>query len=148
MVEFVKFDEKFLELSWIWLNDLEIKVLTNTPDFTQIDQRRWFESLDSKKDYEIWGVTVSGIPIGVCGLKNIKNSEAEYWGYIGDKLYWRKGIGEIMMKHIITICKKRELSVLKLFVLENNIAAINLYSKTGFQKQLAVNGLLEMIKIL
>ena len=46
-----EFDEIALKKSWVWLNDPEIKSLTITPDLEKENQRRWFESLKSRKDY-------------------------------------------------------------------------------------------------
>ena len=91
-IEFVKYNETFLEKSWEWLNDKEIKYLTFTPDFTREQQKEWFLSLKDKKDYFIKGVLYNDIPIGVVGLKNITDINGEYWGYIGEKEYCNKGI--------------------------------------------------------
>ena len=54
--EFVAYDESFLNLSWEWLNDSEIKQMTLTPDMTREGQRKWFENLNSRNDYHIWGI--------------------------------------------------------------------------------------------
>lgn len=103
----VEFDNIYLDLSWKWLNDPEIKYLTDTPDFSRKDQLRWFDSLKEKEDYLIWGVELDKIPIGVCGLKNITANDCEKWMYIGNKEYWGQGIG----KKLITLLedKAREL---------------------------------------
>jgi hypothetical protein len=47
----VRYDERLLEHSWAWLQDPEIKRLTDTPDFTRTAQRSWFESLGGRTDY-------------------------------------------------------------------------------------------------
>ena len=91
-IKFVEYNEIFLEKSWEWLNNKEIKYLTCTPDFTKEQQKKWFLSLKDKKDYFIKGVLYNDTPIGVVGLKNITNTNGEYWGYIGEKEYWNKGI--------------------------------------------------------
>src|SRR5208283_2989 len=61
---FTRFDERFLEKSWEWLNDPEIKRLTLTPDFTRESQARWFARLPTMKDYLIWGLLHERTPIG------------------------------------------------------------------------------------
>ena len=38
MLSLVEYTEEFLELSWLWLSDPEIKELTMTPDFTKKEQ--------------------------------------------------------------------------------------------------------------
>ena len=93
----VNYDEVFLKLSWKWLNDPEIKRLTNTPNFSFEDQKKWYEELQLKKDYKIWGININDTPVGVFGIKNIKNDEGEYWGFIGEKQFWGNGIGDWML---------------------------------------------------
>ena len=131
-IEFVNYDKVFLDKTWIWLNDEELKKLTMAPDFTRKNQSQWFKSLKKKNDYLIWGIKVNNIPVGVCGLKNITQYKAEYWGYIGEKNYWGKGIGEIMMNMIIDKAKELGLKKLYLKVLTNNYRAIRLYEKFNF----------------
>ena len=46
-VAFVEYTEEFLDLSWEWLNDPEIKLLTMTPDFSREDQRAFFFQITS-----------------------------------------------------------------------------------------------------
>lgn len=88
--EFVPYDEKFLDYSWDWLNDSEIKQMTLTPDMTREGQRRWFAGLSSRDDYHVWGITYDSLPIDAVGLKHIDydSHEGEYFGYIGNKTYW------------------------------------------------------------
>lgn len=132
-VEFVAYDEQFLKLSWIWLNDDEIRMLTQTPRFTEEDQQNWFDGLSKRSDYKVWGVVADSKRIGVVGLKNITKSSAEYWGYIGERAFWRKGIGEQMMLFAESKAKELKLSEISLKVLETNVAAIRLYQKRSFE---------------
>ena len=48
-IKLVDYTLDYLELSWKWLNDPEIKVLTNTPDFSLDQQLKWFNSLALKQ---------------------------------------------------------------------------------------------------
>ena len=68
-LEFVEFDRNFLESSWKWLTDDEIRILTGTPFMTKRQQEDWFLLLPFQVDYYIWGVKYNGIPIGACGIK-------------------------------------------------------------------------------
>lgn len=54
--------------------------------------------------------------------------------------YSRRGIGSIMLKHAITLAKQKHAKYLRLFVVDINKPAINLYSKNGFSQ---VNGVYE-----
>lgn len=145
-IKIIYYDKKFLNLSWDWLNDSEIKKLTNTPDFKKEDQVKWFESLIAKKDYFIWGVTVDEKPIGVCGIKKITQEDCEYWGYIGEKEYWGKGIGKVIINLMEEEAKKLNLKSIWLQVLENNERAVALYKKTGYIAEKTESGLIFMRK--
>ena len=131
-IEFVHFSEDFLELSWNWLNDPEIKILTQTPDFTKQQQEEWFLNLKNNTNYSIWGVTADRKPIGAAGLKNITTVDCEYFGYIGEKDYWGLGIGKIILKEAIIIAKRLGKKEVWLAVNKSNDRAIKLYTKYGF----------------
>ena len=145
---FKEFDSIYLELSWKWLNDPEIKYLTNTSDFTREQQREWFDSLAELTDYLIWGLEADSVPIGVCGLKNITNIDCEYWGYIGEKQYWGIGIGKEMM--LLLEAKARDFGKTSIWleVIKENPKAISLYKKLGYSKEAESNDLIKMRKIL
>lgn len=132
-IEFIDYSEAFLDLSWEWLNDPEIKQLTNTPDFTKEGQRRWFESLKNKPDYKVWGIVCNNKKIGVVGLKNIVGNSAEYFGYIGDKTFWNRGLSKSMLGYTCEYAKKNGISVIWLRVIKDNPRAIRAYQKYGFE---------------
>ena len=131
-IKLVDYTVDYLELSWKWLNDPEIKALTNTPDFSLEQQLKWFNSLVLKQNYFIKGIEFLNTGIGVCGLKNITQSDAEYWGYIGDKQYWRKGIGSLILLEMEKQAKDFGVKSVCLNVLINNANAIQLYGKNGY----------------
>lgn len=135
-VEFVRYDERFLRASWTWLRDKEIKNMTMSPDLDKDSQRSWYEKLNQRLDYFIWGITVDGFPIGAVGIKkiNLERSEGEYFGYIGEKSYWGQGIGTLMLQYIIRIAAEKQLDTLILYVTSSNKRAIRLYEKNGFIK--------------
>ncbi|WP_026885974.1 GNAT family N-acetyltransferase [Clostridium beijerinckii] len=56
--------------------------------------------------------------------------------------YSRQGIGSIMLKHAITLTKQMRAKYLRLFVVNINKPAINLYLKNGFTQ---VDGIYEEI---
>lgn len=133
--KFVSYDEVFLEKSWEWLNDRELKDLTNTPDFTKEEQLNWFLNLPQKTNYFVKGVKYCDVPVGVWGLKNITANSAEYFGFIGEVNYWGKGIGRYMLQAAITQAKDKKLSRLCLYVRKNNLRAIDLYRSLGFEEK-------------
>ena len=131
-IQFEIYDEVFLAKSWTWLNNKRIRELTMTPEFSMEDQKKWDNSIKIKNDYMIWGIKCDNVPIGVCGLKNIKKKEGEYWGYIGEQSYWGNGIGSQMMRMIIDKSKELHLIRVYLKVLDTNLRAIKLYEKFNF----------------
>ena len=131
-VTLVPFDTIFLETSWGWLQDDELRKLVDTPLPTKAQQYCWFETLSQRSDYHIWGVLYNDKPVGVTGIKNIQNSTGEYWGYIGNKIYWGKGIGNTMIQLTIAAAQSLQLKQLTLTVLRTNQRAIKLYTKNGF----------------
>ena len=133
VLQFEVYSKEYLEKSWGWLNDPEIRLLTDTPVFSKEDQQRWFASLAERDDYIVWGVSVDGLKIGVVGLKNITSDQAEYFGYLGEKSYWGKGFGYQMLQ-FAEIYAREELKVSSLIlnVLNINSRAIELYTRYGF----------------
>ncbi|WP_370883472.1 GNAT family N-acetyltransferase [Enterobacter cloacae complex sp. 2015409] len=132
MLEFVEYDESFLALSWLWLKDPEISILTMTPEFTKEEQLIFFKSLGERRDYFIRGITYQNKKIGAVGIKNINHEKGEYWGYIGEKNYWGQGLGREIMQKIISEARLLGLKKLYLQVNSNNQRAINLYKREGF----------------
>ncbi|ALB67377.1 GNAT family N-acetyltransferase [Cronobacter dublinensis] len=126
------YDRDFLELSWTWLQDPEIKKLTLTSDFSRQDQENFFNNLSHREDYIIYGVNLGSRKIGVAGLKNIKENDAEYWGYIGEKDLWGKGLGKYLISALEDVAKNKGIKKLYLKVSDLNVRAIKAYQKSGF----------------
>lgn len=132
-VRLCEFNESFRDLSYIWLQDDEVNYLTNAGKQTKEAQLSWFESLKTRNDYLIWGYMYDNIPIGVCGLKNIKESSGEYFGYIGNKMMWGKGLGKLMMMEVERYVQQHTyIHTIFLKVLKDNGRAISLYYKLGY----------------
>lgn len=134
-LSFVPYSRVFLDKSYAWLHDPEIKRLTCTPDFTREQQTAFFESLAIRKDYKVWGIALAEEPIGACGLKHIDGAQAEYWGYIGEKRYWGRGLGQQIIGHCQTMAQSIGLTSLYLKVGADNLRARKLYFKSSFYEE-------------
>jgi RimJ/RimL family protein N-acetyltransferase len=145
-IELEEYSETYLNASWLWLNDPEIRKLTNTPVLNKDTQLRWYETLSEKEDYKIWGISFNNKPIGACGLKKITNEDAEYWGYIGEKEFWGKGIGKIIMYLMEEEARKLALNNIWLQVLKENARAIKLYISMGYLVEKEEDNLIFMRK--
>jgi RimJ/RimL family protein N-acetyltransferase/dTDP-4-dehydrorhamnose 3,5-epimerase-like enzyme len=131
-VSFSVFDRKTLDLSFDWLSDPELRRLTDSPVIEKTAQLRWFEGLSARSDYKAWTVNHKGEPIGTVGLKRIEGDKAEYFGYIGVKSYWGKGIGTAMLDFAEMQARRLGLDRLELRVIDDNPRARALYIRRGF----------------
>ena len=127
------YDRTYLDLSWDWLADPEIKALTLTPGFTREQQQAFFAALPGRADYKIWGIASDdGDKIGAAGIKHIDGANGEFWCYIGVRAYWGRGIGG----RILELCeeKARGLGVEKLIMIAaaNNVRSVRAFEKMGF----------------
>lgn len=147
-VKFVSFDKQFLDVSYKWLQNEELRQLIAAKSITKEEQIAWFEKLPSRSDYFIWGIMYNNLPVGVCGLKNVIENSGEYWGYIGDEKYRGKGIGSKMMSFIETVADNKNLKEIYLRVLHTNEAAIRLYSKSGYTIISEEAGFISMRKVI
>lgn len=146
MINFCAFDENFLELSWKWLNDSEVKKMTNTPDFFKEDQYKWFLSLENNKNYYIWGIEFENKPIGVAGLKNVTEKDAFVYWYIGEKSDRGKGYGNYIASEITKKAKSLGLEFLYAFSIIENYKSINLLFKEGYKISKFENGKYTLFK--
>jgi len=70
--------------------------------------------------------------VGFAGIK-ITLDTADIMNIVTKKSFRNNGIGSLLLKNLITISKKLNLNTITLEVNENNISAIHLYEKSGFQ---------------
>jgi RimJ/RimL family protein N-acetyltransferase len=149
MLHLVSYDRKYLDLSYGWLSDPEIKALTMTPDFTREDQQVFFAGLTNRTNYRVWGVeSDSAGPVGAAGIKRIVGARGEYWGYLGDKRLWGRGLGRHLIAAVEDKARGLGLAQLYLNVAEDNVRAIALYRCVGYAEIGAANSVLRMEKAL
>lgn len=127
------FDEAMLPITYEWLSDPELRLLTQSPSITTASQRQWYDRLAEKNDYFIKAVFAGDCAIGVMGFKHICNDQAEYFGYIGEKNWRGRGVGKQMMEMAIGIAAERKWRNVTLRVLAANFIAVNLYFSVGFR---------------
>ncbi len=73
IINAVSYDRRFLDLSWQWLNDPDVRKLARVSAFSKDDQIRFFESLPLRQDYRLWGTEFDGVPVGAFGLRHMKD---------------------------------------------------------------------------
>lgn len=70
--------------------------------------------------------------IGFAGIK-IVIDKADIMNIVTKKIYRNQGVGGMLLKSLISLSKKLNLTSLSLEVNENNLTAIHLYKKFGFE---------------
>ena len=134
MIRLVPFDRNYLDRSWDWLRDPEVKAMTMAPDFTREEQLAFFETLPGRSDYLIWGVEgPDGSPVGVSGIKHVSGSDGESWCYIGERRWWGQGIGGQILEACEVEARKRGITHLTMTALETNERSLRAYGKMGFE---------------
>lgn len=71
--------------------------------------------------------------LGFAGIKYVLN-DADIMNIVVKKSKRKSGIGSLLLKNIIELCKKLNVSTLFLEVNEKNLPAISLYKKFGFEE--------------
>jgi len=98
-VKLVPLEKKDLPKSLTWVNDSELnsRMLRVLP-VTQLDQEQWYQDIVSDSAKIVFAIkTQDGAKhIGNTGLYCIDwiHRRAEFWILIGERDYWKRGIGE------------------------------------------------------
>lgn len=146
-IQFKEFDRTVFEMSSKWLNDPEIKRLTNTPDTDYDSRENWFQNLKNRDDYYISSVWRDTEPIGVVGFKHITSIDAEVFLYIGEKKYWGKAVGLEMLKYALDYGRSIGLSSLYASILKENINSYKLARRFGFQYEKEIDDNIIIMRI-
>ena len=121
-----------------WLNNPAVnKYIGDYPGqkTTTAKQKQWFSEYLKDRNKKFFTICVDREPIGCLGLSHIslKNKNADLFIMIGDNRYRGQGIGESSLRWLLDYgFNKLNLHKIKLTVIENNLAAVNLYKKIGF----------------
>ncbi|BAY08237.1 GNAT family N-acetyltransferase [Calothrix sp. NIES-2098] len=83
-----------------------------------------------------WIMIENGAVIGSIGLKILNKIDkiGEIKRYFVLPLYQGKGIGKLLIKHLLLNAQKTELNILRLDTMRKSIAARKIFEKYGFQE--------------
>ena len=112
------------------LNNLKDDLITSFDDFWSFDTLK-NELLSDNSKYIV--AKLDNIIIGFAGIKLIFD-EAELMNIVVKKDFRNKGIASMLLAEIFSICSKCNINNINLEVNENNLLAISLYQKFGFNK--------------
>ena len=122
-----------IEVYKMSLNDLESIKEILVSDFDDFwDYSILKDELSSTNSYYLVAKSDNEI-LGFAGIKSVLD-EADIMNIVVKKSKRNSGIGSLLLKNIIELCKKLNISTLFLEVNEENIPAISLYKKFGFEK--------------
>lgn len=139
-----KVNLKGLELTQLavihnWMNDFEIikSLMRINPSITCFTEQ-WYESVHTDNSKLILAIHDNDTNnfIGCIGLNNIEwiDRKAEMYIYIGEREYWNRGYGidsiNTMLEYVFNYYNVHKVY---LHIREDNLPAINLYKKAGFQ---------------
>ncbi len=122
-----------------WLNDEEVNRYLEIFEFyTEHRLKEFLENVENNSHLLFWAIHIKS------GNKHIGNIKIDpinrYHGYgeygimMGDKNEWGKGYAKEASKRVIDYCFETEnLRKITLGVVEENVGAVNLYKKLGFE---------------
>lgn len=122
-----------IEVYKMSLNDLESIKEILVSDFDDFwDYSILKDELSSTNSYYLVAKSNNEI-LGFVGIKSVLD-EADIMNIVVKKSKRNSGIGSLLLKNIIELCKTLNISTLFLEVNEKNIPAILLYKKFGFKE--------------
>ena len=124
-------------ISYSWRNDPTIwKFTGNRPNkvITQEMELKWIREVLKRSNEVRYAILANDVYVGNIQLTNIFKYEAQFHIFIGEKTYWGKGIASIAIKLFFKEIAFLKLKRIYLSVNKNNISALKLYIKAGFNQ--------------
>jgi RimJ/RimL family protein N-acetyltransferase len=124
--------------SYRWRNDAEVWKFTGSkPDkiITPEIEKQWLAGVLACQDQKRFAICVNEDPkyIGNVQLTDIKDGEAQFHIFIGEKNFWNKGVGTEATRLIISYgFETLHLKRIYLYVNKDNAPAIASYARCGF----------------
>jgi RimJ/RimL family protein N-acetyltransferase len=134
------FEEKDIEKTVKWLNDIDYAILIDRVLPATIPERKeWFYTISKDKSAVTFAVVLSenGTHIGNCGLINIDNRSrrGQLWIYL-DEQFTGHGMGKAAIELILKYAfHYLNLHRVFLYVVSTNLRAKKFYEKCGFTSE-------------
>lgn len=139
-IELKPFDEKHLEMTLEWVNDLSImNYINRVIPVTMMEHKEWFKNITLDKRQTIFAIETKtpSCHIGNCGLKDLdfRSQKAELWIYMG-KEHIGKGDGKKAVELLLNYgFRYLNLNRIYLYTLAYNKAAFKTFSYCGFKQE-------------
>ena len=124
-----------------WLNDEEVtRYLEIFEPYSEKQLRDYLEVVDKNSTVLFWAIHIKHNNKHIGNIKidpvNRYHGLGEYGIMMGDRTEWGKGYAAEVSKAIINYCFTEEkLRKITLGVVDENLAAVNLYKKLGFETE-------------
>ena len=123
-----------------WLNDHEVNKYLETRGNYTIEMLESFLVEQERKDIYFWAIHLKDTLEHIGNIKidpiNLNDNSGEYGILMGSKEHWGKGYAKEASEAVIKFCfKNLNLSKITLGVIENNVNAVSLYNKLGFETE-------------
>lgn len=120
-----------------WMNDHNVNKYLETRGNYTIEKLKLFLVDQEKKDIYFWAIHLKDTFEHIGNIKidpiNLDDNSGEYGILMGSKKHWGQGYAKEASQVVIDFCFKTLcLSEITLGVIENNIGAVLLYKKLGF----------------
>jgi len=138
LINFINLNSLELEMVRRWRNSETIrKWMYNEHIISEEEHKKFINSLKNSKDKVYWLVKKEDLPIGTLSFVNINwYHRRAYFGMYANPENILPGIGRILDSIAKNVAFNiLNLHTLKLEVIEDNKAVINLHKKSGFQEE-------------
>ncbi|AXB55389.1 GNAT family N-acetyltransferase [Flavobacterium fluviale] len=120
-----------------WLNDHDVNKYLETKGNYTLEKLESFLIDQEEKDIYFWAIHLKENYEHIGNIKidpiNIENNSGEYGILMGNKKYWGKGYAKEASEIVINYCFEiLGLKQITLGVIENNLSAVSLYKRLGF----------------
>lgn len=135
-------DTSFVSKDYVkWMNDEEVnRYLESGGDYNQDKLKDYLDRVE-KSEILFWAIVIKEADKHIGNIKidpiSKRNKTGEYGILIGDKASWGKGYAKEATQAILDYCFSEKVGLRKitLGVVSDNISALNLYKKLGFEQE-------------
>ncbi len=135
-ISVVDFPEERLSAVVGWRNDPVVNKYLRPSYRTLREVQEWYEGYFCSRSNRLFAILADGTLIGYCTIEAVErtNNKCEVGVVIGEKAYWRRGIGSAVTQELL----RRAFTGLRMHRVEaiiqgDNIASVRCFSRAGFR---------------
>lgn len=139
---YYKLDTSFVSKDYVkWMNDQDVNRYLESGGNYDLKKLEDFLKTVEKRNILFWAIVIKDNDSHIGNIKidpiSERNKTGEYGILIGDKISWGKGYAKEATQAILDYCFSEKVGLRKitLGVVADNISALNLYKKLGFEQE-------------